>query len=443
MASIDFISVSIVASAPATSRAGFGTPLFPTYTATWPERVRLYKTAAEVGTDFAVGSPELRAAQAFFGQSPTSKQLKIGRFVNKPTMKYDISALTPTSFPSTLYKVRVQFGTTDTTVSFTSDASPTDAEFAAGLVAALNAVPSRPYTATGAASPISVTATTAGAWFSIEVLSRATMSCELTQVDPGVATDLGAILAEDADWYALSLPGASRLQIVAAGAWVEANKKLYLPESSDTTIVTQALAAGLDVADALNTLNYTRSSDFLQFHNDPASFLTAALFGKCLRFNPGTETWALKSLAGVSSVKLTSTERNRLTSKGGNSYEEVFPGKSVTFGGGQVGGNWIDQIRSIDYMLDDIQKSVFDAMASVPKVGYTNSEVVIIENALRGALQRAAVRQIITGEFTIFTPRVEDQTTPDRGNRYFPGMTFASRLVGAVHSIEILGLVTP
>jgi hypothetical protein len=442
MALQDFVTVSITAQDSGVTRAGFGTPLFLSNRATWAERTRIYKSAAEVKLDFpGDGLPENLAAQAFFGQSPKSKQMKIGRCDNKPTMVYSLSAVNSTANATATHSVRVRFGIVNQVVSFVSDATPTDAEYAAGMVAALNAVVGKNYTASGAASPVLVTGNTPNAFFSVEVLNRTLQKIELTHVDPGIAADLDAINSEDSDWYALDAAQMSAAMITAAAAWIEANKKLYVAQTSDSTVVTELLAAGNDVIDDLNTLNYSRSSNFVQFHPSPWDFLASAIYGKCLRFNPGEETWALKSLSGITTVKMTSTERSRLTSKSGNSYELV-KGRPVTFNGGKA-GSWIDQIRGLDWFTDDMQSAVFGKLASVPKVAYTNQDLVLIENEINASCERAFTRRIIDEGYTVFIPRVEDQSVVDRSARYFPGITFTARLQGAVHSIDIVGTVTP
>jgi hypothetical protein len=435
----EIIEVEISASGAQATLEGFGTPLIASYSAAWTERTRSYRSALAVETDFPAGSFERKAAEAFFAQTPKSGLLKFGRFSNKPTVKFDLTAITPTTFVTSVYRVKVTFGITTTEVSFTSGASPTDALWAAGMVAALNAVPGKNFTATGATSPVSVTGNAPGNFFTIEVVNRAQMDCTLNHVDPGVAADLAAINAEDNGWYALALQSASSAMILSAASWVEASKKLYLAQSSDTKILSTIALSAADPFDLLKVLNYKRSSKFSCYHPDPASFLVVRIYGKCLRFVPGQETWALKQLAGVAGYNLTDTEKTNLYAKGGSQLLTV---KGITFTW-QLGSNgeWVDAVRVVDKTKDDMQTAIFNYQLSLPKIPYTDAGMVGIKGVLLGVLQAASADGRIDSDYTLTVPKVTTQSTIDRAARYFPGIVFTARTQGAVHRFKITGVL--
>jgi hypothetical protein len=433
-----FVNVSISLISNALTRSGYGTPLFLSFRAAWSERVRSYASAAEVAIDFpGAGLPENLAAAAFFGQTPKPKLLKIGRCVLAPTQKYELTALVPTTKPSTTYRLRVRCGIVDQIVSFTSDGTPTDGEFAAAAVAALNAVAGKNYTAAGASSPVTVTGAAAGDFFSIEVLDRSLMACELTHTDLGIAFDLAAINAEDPDWYALDAAQMSRGMIAAAAAWVEANRKLYVPQSSDTTILTAALGAGLDAADDLKTNNLVRSG-FLHWTGSEWSRLVSGLYGVCLTFLPGSETWSLKTVAGVPTDILSANESAKLLSKWGNGYVSVL-GRSVTFNGGHA-GVFVDVVRGRDWFQDELQAAAFLLLInSNGKLPYTNAGATALQNVLDAAFQRAINQGVINSDYVLTIPDANTQPSGDRSARLFDHVTFSANLQGAIHSIGITG----
>lgn len=435
----DFANVSIPLTPNALTRPGYGTSLFLSFRAAWAERVRTYASAEAVAADFpGDGLPENLAAAAYYAQTPTPRgAFKIGRCVNKPTQRYDISAISPTLNASTTYRLRVRFGTKNQIVTFASDASPTDAEFATSAVAALNAVVGKNFTATGATSPVQVTANTAGAFFSIEVLDRSLMSCVLSHVDPGITADLTAIQAADSDWYALDAAQMSRAMINAAAMWVESNRKLFVPQSSDTTILTAALGAGSDIADDLKTNNVIRSG-FVHWIDSEWSRLTSALYGKCLPFLPGSETWALKSLATIPTSTLSDNESAILQSKYGNGYVTIL-GVPVTFNGGHA-GVFIDVVRGRDWLQDELQAAGFGLLvASGGKLPYTNPGAVALQNVLDAAFQRAVARGVIRADYTLTVPNANDQPSGSRAARLFDGMAFTANLQGAIHSFALTG----
>jgi hypothetical protein len=230
---------------------------------------------------------------------------------------FQLSAVSPTTNLTYQYKVLVKGdGFADATVTFTSDGTPTDAEYAAGMVTALNAVAGKNYTAAGATSPITITGNTAGAWFSIQVADVTTQQVVETTADPGIAADLIAITAENPAWYGLLLGCNSLLLGQAAAVWVEANNRQLFAASNDSRTVTTTTGTG-DLLDVLKTNSYTRSSGW--YHPDPAAFMHAALLGKCFPFEPGSVNFAFKTLAGIATFSMTSTHRTNITARNANS----------------------------------------------------------------------------------------------------------------------------
>lgn len=443
MALTDYVTINITQTTVGITRAGFGTALFLSYQPTWAERTRTYGSLADVAVDFSATNPgpAYRFAQSYFSQNPAPTKLIIGRGANKPSKTVQLSALNPVSNVSYQYKVLVKgTGFADATVTFTSDANPTDAEYAAGMVAALNAVPGKNYTAAGAASPITITSTAAGDWFSIEVDDVNYQTTTETTADPGVAADLTAISAENPNWYALGTSYNSKLYGVAAAVYVEsAGLKTYVALSNDTN--TLATSTGtLDLLDQMKTNAYTRSLGM--YHKNPASFADAALMGKCLPFEPGEETWAFKQLAGIATFPMTATHRANIVARNGNSVESLA-GVNVTFQGKTADGNYLDTKRGLDWLQDDMQKSVFGALVGSAKIPYTDLGISIIEGQVRGSLKRAGDKGILDETTIVVTvPKVADVPSIDKTTRTLNNVKFSATLQGAVHKTVVTGAVS-
>lgn len=442
MALSDYVSLTISQTTANVTRAGFGVAMLLSATVAWAERTRTYTDLTSFAVDFPVTtSGEYLAAQAYFGQSPCPTKLIVGRSANKPTQVYQLTALNPTTNISYTYQVRVAgSGFAEQIVSFTSDATPTDAEYAAGMVAALNAVVGKNYTAAGAASPVTITANAAGNWFSVEVLDINYQKVTQTHVDPGVAADLTAINAENSTWYSLITLYNSKLYSIAAAAWVEANGKIYVPDSNDSTTLTTATGNG-DLMDQCKTNAYTRTA--VHYHPSPKNMMSAAINGKCLPLEPGSETWKFKTLAGVAAFALSATARGNITSRNGNSYETVA-GVNLTFDGKTGDGNYIDVRRGLDWLTDDMQKSVFGALAGASKIAYTDPGIAVIESQIRGSLKRAVDKGILTNSPapTVIVPTAASVSALDKSARTLNGVRFTGTLQGAVHSANIIGVVS-
>lgn len=76
------VNVDVILSPTAATGRNFGSLLILGTSTVIPvsERVRLYSSSEDIGTDFGVDSPEYEAALVFFSQSPTPTQVYIGRW---------------------------------------------------------------------------------------------------------------------------------------------------------------------------------------------------------------------------------------------------------------------------------------------------------------------------------------------------------------------------
>lgn len=440
----DYVTLTITQNTVGITRAGFGVPLVLSATAAWVERIRYYNDLAGVAADFAVTtSAEYLAAQALFSQNPAPARIAIGRSALAPTLVAQLSAVTPTGNAAHVYKVTVKGkGVTTTTVTYTADGTPTDAEYAAAMVTALNGVAGKNYTAAGASSPITITATAPGDWFSIEVGDLSTQKVKYTHVDPGVATDLAAIQLAQADWYALITLYNSKPYSIAAAAWVESNSKIYLCESCDSESCTTA-AGNADLLDTIKTNAYTRTLG--GYHPSPADMFLAALAGKCLPYEPGAVTFFGKNLAGVAPVALTPTHRQNLVDRRATSYETVA-GLNITFGG-MVGSSvtgYLDIRRDLDWLTDDMTKEVFGVLAANPKVPFDDIGIALVESAVRASLIRATDKGILAAspKYTISVPKAINVSSGNKAARNLPDVKFAGTLTGAIHKVALVGTVS-
>ena len=440
------VDVTIVVSNAGIARAGFGLAGHLSYKSLWPERLRLYNRLSDVIADgFVASSPEALFAAQQFAQSPHPTQVAILRGTLPPTQRYSMSVASVLN--NHLYELKVKGeGVTATTVSYTSDGTATDAEIAAGLVAALNAVVGNNYLAAGAASPFTATADAAGNWFSIESVNPTEISIIQNHADPGIATDLAAIQLANPNWYALHTAFNSYAMVLAAAAWVEAETKEYIVSVNDSLSITAA-PGGSDILDDLAALNYKRTVG--AYHPSPAQMFDAAWEGRLLPLNPGAWTAAYKTLSGVEATIFTATQIANLDGKRA-SYYKSEAGRSITWEGkvGSTTYGFLDVTVALDFVLDDIQKSVFGILVSLDKVAYTDEDIAIIRGAVEGAVDRAKsdlYKIVAPGtpgdpndpEPTVSFPKVADIDPSTRALRQLPDGVVNFRLQGAVHKVFI------
>ncbi len=196
---------------------------------------------------------------------------------------------------------------------------------------------------------------------------------------------------------------------------------------------------GGDTLDDLQGLNYDRT--FAVYHPSPASMNGASWLGTRLPWDPGKATWKFAQPDGVTAVNLTSTQTANLVAKNGN-FLQTTAGIDIMREGKMVGGEFIDKIRDLDFLEDDLTASVYEVLAAALKVPYTNQGIAMIENAIRGSLLRAVALGIIDSDFTITVPKVVNTSANDRAIRRLSGVKFSCRMQGAIHSVTITGVVS-
>lgn len=445
----NYVTMTITQTSVGVQRAGFGVPMILSYTAAFVERLRFYTSITGVAADFpTTTSAEYRAANAMFAQSPKPTQIAIGRAALKPTIAAQLSAVTPTSNLNYTYKVTVGgTGFTETVLTFTSDGTPTDAEYAAGMVAALNGVAGKNYTAAGASSPITITGNSAGAFFYVQVDDPTTQLVKYTHADPGTATDLTAIALSQPGWYALAVTTASTAVGMAAAGWIESNNRIYLAESCDTTCITTTTGNG-DLIDQIASNSYKRTAGM--YHPHAGQMMTCALYGRCLPYDPGSITFFGKTLSGVTAFPshMQPTHRTNLVAKRGGGYEVVDgTGLSLSFGTstGDVATGFIDVRRNLDWITDDMTKGVFGAIVSNNIVPYTDRGIAIIETAVRASLTKAFRMGILAsppGKDDVTVPTAASIDVTTKQSRNLPNVQFKAVTSGAIHSVAIVGTVS-
>jgi hypothetical protein len=430
----DIANISISTSGGGLSLPGFGTALIlGGYSKTWPERVRTYGGLADLTVDFAVGTPEYIAGAAIFGQNPRPTTVKVGRGTLKPTQKWTLTPDVSTQAVQT-YRVKIAGVAYD----FVSDATPSAAEVVTGLIAVINAATGvHGLTASGATTLVLTAAQ--GAWQEVEVGDVNLLSLEQDHADPGVATDLAAIQLETADWYGLITLWNSKACVLAAAAWAEANEKLYVAQTQDTPCIAVAEGGATDVMKSAKTAAYARTSLWYDPSNKPV--LDAGLVGRMFPEDAGSETWALKTIAGALARTFTGTHLANLKAKYGNWYYSIAGANVTSPDSGRVSANeWIDVIRGRDALKVDMQGRIFDRLRSAKKIAYTDAGATIVEGEIKASLTAFTGRGFIAeGSWAVTTPKVATQSSTDRGNRYFPGIAFTGNLAGAIHKLAITG----
>lgn len=440
------VNVQIDKQTASVSRVGFGTPLLMSTEADvdnrFAETAKIYTAIDQLGStgdNFDTNGVTYLMAQTIFSQNPKVSQLVVGKRANYPLMTV---TLTPVVKNSTQYDVVIN----GETFSFTSDATATDLEIVAGLIALINAG-TQNVLATGTtilqvqAADAPGGSATAGKPYTI-TFDRGLFTALNITPDPGIVADLTTIRTSidgNDDWYALLVDSFGKAEITAMAAAIEAIRKIYLPTTFDADVLT---AVTTDVGSLLQASDYERTA--LQWHETPLfADLGAAWGGKNLPTDPGSITWKFKSVAGPAFSRLTPNELSELEGKNVNHYIRLA-GNNFVQEGKMAGGEFIDIVRGIDFITARLQENVFGRMINLPKIPFTDPGIAIIEAEVRGVMQLGISQGIFAADPapTVTVPRAADVDVNDKANRLLPDVNFTAVLAGAIHFVEIRGIVT-
>ena len=551
-----FFTINVTATTETQTRTGFGTALLLAALVPWTSgaRVRSYASTTEMTTaGFATTDPAYRMAASAFAQNPRPASVKIGQRTRLFQQVVRLIPATPVDpAAAETYAAKVA----GITCTFTTDATPTAAEAATGLAAAINAsalaADADAIIATGASSgspqsltvddfdgalggeildpprrlsltlsnnsdwdatTLTVTGTNAagaaqtesfaipnggnatvngtkhfrtitgvavgaqtgnGGTFTLgtravvvattdsnQVVCTAQVagrlvSYELTAVnpatenvslldvtaDPGIEADLNELVVIDPDFYGLALDSNSQAEIEVGAAWAQTNRRLFVWQSADTGC---GVAETTD--DVMSALQ-DASNGYAPGWHYPAiatadGWLAAGILGNRLPIDPGSDTWAYKTITGVTVRPISTTARAAVLAKKGNVYERRN-GVNITFPGTVPLGEWVDTVRGLDWQRARMQEELFAIQTANQKVAYTDDGISLVNAAIYGVLNEGVERGFYARnpKPVVTTPLAAATSSSDRSNRVLNGVTFSARLAGAIHTGSVTGTAT-
>jgi hypothetical protein len=258
--------------------------------------------------------------------------------------------------------------------------------------------------------------------------------------DASWADTLTAIKNQNNDWYALSTSARTMADQQAIAQWVEANEKLTILLTGDSTVVDEETG---DIAAWTKLNNLDRSIVF--YHPDAGldngqvkqddPLCDCALFGLMLTKHPGSPTWKFKSLKAVPTFGLTTGQFNTATGKNAFVYCMVSD-VLTTFDGKVASGEFVDVIHGCDWLKARVQNKVFTVLVQTDKVPFTDGGIEQIAQSIRAAMDEAVTYEILDG-YEVTAPTRAEVPEDQRAKRNLPNVKANGPLAGAVHSTEI------
>ena len=444
----DIVQVEISRETQSLAQFAFGIPAviskFTTdKTTTTFVRHRYYTSLADMTTDgWTVYDYEYKAAQKLFSQNPRPSSIMIGRQdAGDANLTAALSAIQLASanwyawthIPSktalftfagdliTGNKVDIVInGVTVAQVTFSGDMQTT-----MGLI------------------ETAVEAAIAGSTFTVSSTPFRTATLVLPKLTTPSSITIAITAGATQTTCAVTLDSTATVQAYKdCAAWNETQMKLFFFSDSDSVSKTSGTT---DLGTFMKGLNYDRTICIYNPYamgDMAAAFQEVAWIGQCLPFDPGSLTWAFKTLTGVSAIALTPAERGFLIGKNINIYTTTA-GVDITESGVVASGEYIDIMQGVDWITAQLQAAVFTQLINVKKIPFTDEGVELITSQVRSVLNIGANQGILVKESIVVTsPLVSEVSAADKAARTLPDVDFTATLQGAIHKIEINGTVT-
>jgi hypothetical protein len=255
--------------------------------------------------------------------------------------------------------------------------------------------------------------------------------------DGSLAAQLTAAQAAlGANFYGLLLDGYSEAENNLARTFADANEKLFLAASCDDEIVTDTTSP-TDVATDFAASD--RSGVY--FTRRMSGNQAAAHLAKMLGTTPGAESWAHKSLDGVTADILSDTEAANLLAKRGLSYTSKL-GVALTDSGRAGSGRPFDITHGADAQKLAIQTAVLLVFANNGKVPFNDTGRQMIKSAISGVLAADQRNQFIEPGWFVDVPEMSEISSADKSARLLRGVTYSALLTGAIESAEVAGTLS-
>ncbi len=285
------------------------------------------------------------------------------------------------------------------------------------------------------------TTTTGASTFTLadDVTTTAVMGGGYNDLPTGIKIVLQELIADHNTWYFLlsdekSLTSVEALSDVAAG-----NKKLYF--ASPDASVNNYVAKAAKLSTNRTVFMY---HDEAGGENDP--YAEAAWVGRCAPTDPGSITWKFKTLDGVPTAAVTTTEAGALHAGNCNTYVSKL-GVPQTSEGVTTIGEYIDIARGADWVEARMSERIHHLLFTMPKVPYDNRGIGMIKGEIEAVLKWATTRGIVavnddgTGKFAVYVPDRADTDPVNRANRILTDVRFEFDLAGAIHTVRVSGVI--
>ncbi len=256
----------------------------------------------------------------------------------------------------------------------------------------------------------------------------------------------------DNTWYGFTILGVTDADQPEIALWAESAEPpvQYWTTSNTPDIWETTAAVGTDILSQLKAQQYERTSMTPTMNLDQMDHIAA--MARFYVGSPGSIVAGLKTLTGITPTAFTAQQGKNVMDKNGNTYEKYSNNVYVFNPGKAVSGNWLDEVRDRDWLVNYIQTSMASALLRAPKIPYTNQGIAVLVNVLNGCLRFAQKQGVIAPDqvddlgntvpgFVIEAPNALSVPFDQKASRVL-NLKFTALLAGAIQQVVVEGVLT-
>lgn len=244
-----------------------------------------------------------------------------------------------------------------------------------------------------------------------------------------------AVQQENDTFIAIAIDSRDEADVLEMAATAQAMDKVFFTSSSDVSILSPTVTD--DIGSLLRDTNYDHTV-LVYSANANTQYPEVAWLYQLLEV-PGSNTWAMKRLNGVTVDNLSETAVNTLEAKNVN-YFRTVRGASIMMTGTTSAGDWVDEVIFLMWWKARVQEAVFYRMINSRKIPYTSAGAAMIEAEIRNINAQGIANGGIADapSPTVQSPNVLAIPEMQRASRVMGDFIVEFRLAGAVHKVSAI-----
>jgi len=474
----DIVQVDIAVSPVLAPLAGFGELLYLTSeqavlnVISPAERVRAFGSLAEVQDAFPLGDEVIRAAMAFYSQTPQPKDFSVGVFEptayagtltgGKPASLTELKKITAGG----AFKVTID-GAEHNVANLNLSTANTYVEVATLVSNAIGSNQSAKVEYLG--GRFIITSGTKGSTsivnFPVAVangkdlesllgLTYATGAQAIKGGNETLTDALGKCLDSRGSFVAVANSHQYRDDMqhtVDIATWCEASKKIFLNTTNDVRVMdAQTMTSTVAYALKSKAFRYTITT----FGIDDGEYPSCSLFGRIATVNyesvNSTITLKFKKLPGITALNLKTSQKSAMDACNVGGFMD-FGGQLLYAESRMADNGWLDSVHGLMWLENRIQTDVFNLLyGTTTKIPATDTGVAMVVQKVEGALAQSVTNGLVgpgitpEGEFLpngykITAQSILTASPSDKSNRIYRGLSFKCIGAGALHNVVING----